>query len=311
MEVPFEEASAFAATQPASHSTCKSIFQNSPAWTVPVPSVQRVSRRDSQGRLSGESAPGAGACRALHLRWHPLQQVRNRPDSSADFELLERGTGRGGSLPLVQLHGELRGMQDSLSREAGMTDSRFNPKDPAEERESNEPGTANIDPQPESHPSAEPGGLTWRSLSEEEGEAHMMKVAEELLGRRGISPSSAESDGTKAEDSAQAAESKPTDADPTLLPVPPGLFRCPVCDGFRGTIALADDSVHSRHKGDALTIRCICDGIPCPQCKVNRIYRPISNMWSQRGGLGHIPYFAAMAWCNECAIKRNAEWPKR
>lgn len=92
-----------------------------------------------------------------------------------------------------------------------------------------------------------------------------------------------------------------------LLPVPPGLSRCPVCNEYRGTIDLDDESPHSRRKGDFLTVQCICDGIICPRCKKNRIHRPISNVWSERGGFGHIPYLAAMGPCRECHTKRLAE----
>jgi hypothetical protein len=54
-------------------------------------------------------------------------------------------------------------------------------------------------------------------------------------------------------------------------------------------------------------VQCICDGILCRRCKINRIHRPISNVWDERGGFGHIPYFAAMASCNECRAKQEAE----
>ena len=94
---------------------------------------------------------------------------------------------------------------------------------------------------------------------------------------------------------------------PTLRPIPPGLFRCPVCNEYSGFIGLHDQSVHSRCKGDFLTVQCICDGILCPRCKVNRIHRPISNVWGERGGFGHIPYFAAMGSCNECRARQKEE----
>jgi hypothetical protein len=99
---------------------------------------------------------------------------------------------------------------------------------------------------------------------------------------------------------------------PPKLPVPRGLFRCPVCNQYRGTIEVDDRSVYSRCKGDVLSVQCICDGIPCPRCKVNRILRPISNTWSEQAGFGHVPYFAAFAGsCRECRAKQEAEEAER
>lgn len=94
---------------------------------------------------------------------------------------------------------------------------------------------------------------------------------------------------------------------PAVRFVPPGLFRCPVCSEYRGFIEIDDQSAHSRCNGDFLTVQCICDGIPCPRCGVNRIRRPISNVWTERGGFGHVPYFAAWFGCKECCAKREAE----
>jgi hypothetical protein len=113
-------------------------------------------------------------------------------------------------------------------------------------------------------------------------------------------------DGTPAEPE-KPSISVAVEVTPTVQPVPPGLFRCPVCNEYRGFIDIDDLSVHSRCKGDFLTVQCICDGILCPRCKINRIHRPISNVWSERGGFGHVPYFAAMGYCNECRAKREAE----
>lgn len=120
-----------------------------------------------------------------------------------------------------------------------------------------------------------------------------------------VSPSKDDATATTSSLSQATNQSEP--AARKLLPVPRGLFRCPVCNEYRGTIDIDDQSVHSLCKGDFLRVQCICDGILCRRCKINRIHRPISNVWDERGGLGHIPYLAAMASCNECRAKQQAE----
>jgi hypothetical protein len=87
-------------------------------------------------------------------------------------------------------------------------------------------------------------------------------------------------------------------ATPILEPIPRGLFRCRVCNEYRGII--------DRDGRCGPTVRCICDGFPCPQCKINRIRRPISNSWSPREGLGYTPFLAAWSRCDECRAKKQA-----
>src|ERR1017187_8402298 len=69
-------------------------------------------------------------------------------------------------------------------------------------------------------------------------------------------------------------------------PVPEGLFSCPVCGEWRGVTAAKeifspDHFFEDEDPERALRISCICDGIPCPRCKTNRIYRPISHQWDE------------------------------
>jgi hypothetical protein len=154
------------------------------------------------------------------------------------------------------------------------------------------------------------GGVKCRRISNEEGEASMAQLAATLLGEplnlpEGTDPS--EPEVIPLTTSPSAATKLSGTATPPLLPVPSGLARCPVCNEYRGTIDLDDESPHSRRPGDFTTVQCICDGIICPCCNINRIHRPISNVWDERGGFGHIPYFAAMGPCNECRDKREAE----
>ena len=160
------------------------------------------------------------------------------------------------------------------------------------------------------------GRMTFRRISDEEGEASLLRGAAVLFRRQGIPFNSPEeADSTQAEPNLPSMSASPSldttnppnPAAPSALPVPPGLSRCPVCNEYRGTLGLDDESPHSRGKGDFLSVQCICDGILCPRCKVNRIHRPISNVWTERGGFGHVPYFAARGSCKECRAKTDDE----
>jgi hypothetical protein len=101
--------------------------------------------------------------------------------------------------------------------------------------------------------------------------------------------------------------------DVTLLLVPEGLSRCPICDEYKGVMALGhltgfSSSIYRfEDSSTPLTVQCICDGILCRTCNKNRIHRPISNTWDERGGFGHMPYFAAMMPCKDCRAKKKAK----
>lgn len=104
------------------------------------------------------------------------------------------------------------------------------------------------------------------------------------------------------------ATNLPGAATPSVRPVPPGLVRCPVCNEYRGTSLIEDQSPHSRKKGDAVTVLCICDGIPCSKCGKERIHRPISNYWSEASGtILHCSYFSAQMPCAKCRAKKSAD----
>ena len=183
------------------------------------------------------------------------------------------------------------------------------------------------------------GGLTFRKIPDEEGEAFFAKAFAETFGHRLNSSAESqpgelpgEQDETEAASGlegsvvvalfeprasslapapqpevAQPAATQPPDLDTRpILPVPPGLSRCPVCNQYRGTIGIDDESIHSRKKGDSLEVQCICDGILCSRCKVNRILRPGTNSWGERGGFGHTPYFVAGLPCRACWEKDRA-----
>lgn len=101
--------------------------------------------------------------------------------------------------------------------------------------------------------------------------------------------------------------------DSPLSPVPEGLSRCPICAEYRGVMALGylhnfSSSIYRyENPSTPLTVQCICDGILCRTCNKNRIHRPLSNSWEERGGFGHMPYFAAMIPCKDCRAEKKAK----
>jgi hypothetical protein len=100
--------------------------------------------------------------------------------------------------------------------------------------------------------------------------------------------------------------------DAPLLSVPDGLTRCPVCNEYRGVMALKDipnldPSFRDVNPDTPLRVQCICDGVLCHRCKVNRFHRPTTNVWTERGGFFHIPDFRALFPCDDCNEKRNEE----
>lgn len=88
--------------------------------------------------------------------------------------------------------------------------------------------------------------------------------------------------------------------------VPRGLVRCPVCNEFRGAVINDDLPPSSQREEGVVPVLCICDGIPCRECGIERIHRPISNFWDEeRGAILHCPWFTALAPCNTCRTKRG------
>lgn len=93
--------------------------------------------------------------------------------------------------------------------------------------------------------------------------------------------------------------------DVPTLPAPKGLFRCPACGEWRG-VTVAKEIFRPDHPFEdegperAVSISCICDGIPCRRFKKNLVHRPISNQWDEHRGVGHNSYLAGMIPCKTC-----------
>lgn len=106
--------------------------------------------------------------------------------------------------------------------------------------------------------------------------------------------------------------------------IPKGLVRCEVCGEYRGRVSGRDLYWNTRGLDpndeldriefemrldlalDDYTVTCLCDGIPCPRCLVNKIHRPISNSYDPATNeIGHWSYLTAAMPCPECRAKEK------
>ena len=80
--------------------------------------------------------------------------------------------------------------------------------------------------------------------------------------------------------------------------IPEGLARCAVCGEYKGEIT---------EYGQRVIVDCICNGIFCPKCKINKVRKPISNFWDEKTQrILHIPWFAITK-CKSCLKEENHE----
>lgn len=87
--------------------------------------------------------------------------------------------------------------------------------------------------------------------------------------------------------------------------IPEGFIKCEVCGEYNGETKMKnlnwDDSFIKGSSEEYISVSCLCQGIPCPKCKKNKIHRPISNSYSEEdNSIGHWPYFSGMRACDEC-----------
>lgn len=86
--------------------------------------------------------------------------------------------------------------------------------------------------------------------------------------------------------------------------IPDGLAQCADCGEFRGEVRLRELSNQLSPADDPeeiIRITCLCQGIPCPKCKVQKIHRPISNSYDpETNTFSHWPYFSGMMPCALC-----------
>ena len=85
--------------------------------------------------------------------------------------------------------------------------------------------------------------------------------------------------------------------------IAPGFHRCQNCGEYNGTTKAKhlcqELSVLDPEK--AISVGCLCKGIPCPQCGWRLVHRPISNSYdAATNSIGHWPWFSGMIPCYEC-----------
>ncbi|MBU2028869.1 hypothetical protein KJ761_03185 [Patescibacteria group bacterium] len=87
--------------------------------------------------------------------------------------------------------------------------------------------------------------------------------------------------------------------------IPEGFIKCEVCGEYNGETKMKNlnwgESFIKGSSEEYISVSCLCQGIPCPKCKKNKIHRPISNSYSEEdNSIGHWPYFSGMRACDEC-----------
>lgn len=99
---------------------------------------------------------------------------------------------------------------------------------------------------------------------------------------------------------------------PLVSKIPEGLVKCEVCGEYKGKVMENDlnwqdgsDEAKREESKEYVTVSCLCDGIPCPKCKKNKIHKPVSNSYDAKTNtIGHAPYFSGMMGCEDCRKKK-------
>jgi len=93
-----------------------------------------------------------------------------------------------------------------------------------------------------------------------------------------------------------------------IFPTPKGFKKCPVCGEYKGKTKAKNLNWNYSSGIDPnqiISVSCLCDGILCPKCHLNKIHRPVSNQYDQQANMiWHIPWFAGQAGCSECRNKK-------
>ena len=87
--------------------------------------------------------------------------------------------------------------------------------------------------------------------------------------------------------------------------------KCEKCGEYKGAIKSKDlnwDGTFLKEEAEKseeyIGVSCLCDGILCSKCKINKIYRPISNSYdAESNRIEHWPWFSGMRPCYECRKK--------
>lgn len=91
--------------------------------------------------------------------------------------------------------------------------------------------------------------------------------------------------------------------------IPEGFIKCGVCGECKGKtkkknlnwgMPLSDEELE-----DYVGVSCICEGILCPKCKINKIHRPGSNEYDEKDNqIWHSPILPCAPLCSECRNKK-------
>ena len=92
------------------------------------------------------------------------------------------------------------------------------------------------------------------------------------------------------------------------MTVPDGLVRCLVCGMYRGTVSPSADPNLLNKIGQFRSCKCLCDGVLCKRCGVNKLLRPGSNVfYEETGRFEHVPILPGMSPCKECRLIEETE----
>jgi hypothetical protein len=109
------------------------------------------------------------------------------------------------------------------------------------------------------------------------------------------------------------------------FPIPPGFIRCTECGEFRGTTrtrylnwnheippeldSIRDMTIYRQYEDErlrdperAVTVTCLCEGITCCWCRVNKIRRPrTQKYYHDTNRITYLPWWSYLARCAACA----------
>ena len=86
--------------------------------------------------------------------------------------------------------------------------------------------------------------------------------------------------------------------------------KCDKCGEYNGAVKkkiFYEDRLPECEDGEKfITVRCLCNGMLCSKCKINKINRPVSNSYCPESNtIEHWPWFTGWMHCRECRIKEK------
>lgn len=95
--------------------------------------------------------------------------------------------------------------------------------------------------------------------------------------------------------------------------IPDGFLKCEQCGEYRGKTRannlnweVSPDVGGKSRSEELISVTCLCDGIVCSQCKINKIHKPGSNTYDRvENRIEHWFYLSGMFPCAECRKKND------